>query len=202
MPTAEPDHNPRLLIAPGTACLCAISVLILLGGLLPEAFWDIGAYRRSEVPAAPWRGLTAHWVHLGAMHAGLNAIALAMLAALVGRHLSARAWLGLWLFASVVISVALWTGMPSLERYVGASGVLHGIATAGGIALFSHQRLESSLLLGGIAAKLVWEQLVGPSTATAGLIGGNIITEAHLVGAVAGLLYGLVAVRLRARRKL
>ncbi|MEL6367716.1 MAG: rhombosortase [Pseudomonadota bacterium] len=202
MPTLEPDHNWRIPVYPGTACLAVISLLILLGGFLPESFWDAAAYQRGELPAAPWRAISAHWVHLGAVHAGLNAAALALLAALVGRCLSARAWLGLWLVASLAISLVLMAGMPSLERYVGASGVLHAIATGGGIALFSRQRLESVLLLGGVGAKLAWEQLEGPSAATAELIGGNIIAEAHLIGAISGLVYGLALERLRARDEL
>ncbi len=202
MPTLEPDHNRRITVSSGAACLGLISFLLLLAGFFPESVWDAAAYRRGELSAAPWRLVSAHWVHLGAVHAGLNAAALALLAALVGRCLSTRAWLGLWLFASLAISVVFAAGMPTLERYVGASGVLHAIATAGGIALFSRQRLESVLLLCGITAKLVWEQLEGPSAATAKLIGGNIVAEAHLIGAIAGLVYGLTFELFRARDKI
>ena len=43
-----------------------------------------------------------------------------------------------------------------------------------------------------VVAKLAHEQWAGGETATAQLIDGNVIVDAHLYGAIAGLAWGLL----------
>ena len=54
------------------------------------------------------------------------------------------------------------------------------------------ERLFAAAVLLAIAAKLGWEQWGGAMPGTAALAGGSVITEAHLYGAVGGLLAGTV----------
>ena len=48
-----------------------------------------------------------------------------------------------------------------------------------------------AILLGGVTLKLVWEQS-GFGAVSADLIGGNIVVDPHLYGAVSGRLVGLL----------
>ena len=86
--------------------------------------------------------------------------------------------------------------MPSLDWYVGLSGVLHGLLVAGLIGSIRQRRAESLVLGAVIAAKLGWEMLVGPMPGSAEAAGGAVIVEAHLYGAAGGLIGGaLLAIK-------
>lgn len=189
-------------ISSGTLLLLALATALVALATLSAAGTEMLAYRRSTGFGQPWRWLSAHFVHLGWRHTLMNAAALGLLAALVGRLASPRYWGAIYIVGSLVISLALWLFEPGLERYVGASGVLHAIAAAGGVLLFTSQKLEGLLLSGGVAAKIIWELLAGANSATASWIGGNIIFEAHVAGALFGFASGFGLVWLRRRRKL
>jgi hypothetical protein len=48
--------------------------------------------------------------------------------------------------------------------------------------------LPSTFILAGIIAKIIWEQLYAENSAMEHLIGGNIVYDAHLYGAVSGAI--------------
>lgn len=154
-------------------------------------------YDRSAIAAGEvWRLFTGHLVHLNGMHLILNAAGLALVSGLVGTHMRLPAW-GLALAVSAgSIGAGLWLAAPGLSWYVGLSGVLHGLLTAGAIAGLAdrRERLFAGLVLVVIAAKLLWEQLAGPTPGTEAVAGGRVIVDAHLYGA----LGGLIAMALRA----
>ncbi|MEL7025231.1 MAG: rhombosortase [Pseudomonadota bacterium] len=190
MTAPDPVHTLRPRPRSGLWVLGILAFIIAVSAFLPSHVADVFAYFRSKLPVEAWRLVSAHLVHLNWQHALMNALALALLAALVGRCLTARQWAWFWFTASVFVSVGLWIVLPDLERYVGASGVLHGVAALGGIAMFREHRLESVLLLGGLIVKIGWEVQFGATAATAELIGGNVIEQAHWFGAVYGALVG------------
>ena len=72
---------------------------------------------------------------------------------------------------------------PELEWYVGASGALHGVMTAGTLAHLRRRDLDGWILAIFIIAKLAYEQFAGamPFAGAA-----NTIVDAHLYGAVGG----------------
>ena len=144
-----------------------------------------------------YRLLSGHVVHLGAGHFLMNAAGLLLVAFLVGAGLSAAAW---WLVLGVsiaAIDLAFWFLKPTLAWYVGLSGVLHGMLVAGALALFKQRPLESGIILGIIAAKLVFEQLVGPLPGSETTSGGIVVIDAHLYGAAGGALAVLILAGLR-----
>jgi rhomboid family GlyGly-CTERM serine protease len=173
----------------GVALLLAIGLLLipLIGGDELRMAWR---YQRDAVASGEaWRFLTAHLVHLDITHAVLNALGLVLLWGLF-----ARAWRPLqWLFATAVsllaIGLGFWFLSPQLQWYVGASGLLHGIFACGCIALLRERDWIGVAATAIFIAKLVWEQLVGPLPFEEG---GNIITVAHLYGAMGGFAAGLL----------
>lgn len=199
---AKSTKSGLVTISSGTLLLLALATLLVALAMLSTAGTEMLAYRRSAGLQEPWRWLSAHFVHLGWRHTLMNVAALGLLAALVGRLASPRYWGLVFIVGSLVISLSFWLFEPELERYVGASGVLHAIAAAGGVLLFTSQKLEGLLLSGGVAAKIVWELLAGANSATASWIGGNIIVEAHVAGALFGFASGFGLVWLRRQRKL
>ena len=141
-----------------------------------------------------WRLLSGHFVHLGPEHLLLNLAGLVLVWLLVGRQYTTPQWIIVTAFSLVVINLGFWFLDPNLIWYVGLSGLLHGLLIAGAISGIKTQPVESIIMLVAVAAKLIYEQFMGPLPGSEATAGGAVITNAHLYGAfggaiVAGLLW-------------
>jgi rhomboid family GlyGly-CTERM serine protease len=168
--------------AAGLALLAACAALLLLtltgepGRLLLR--YDRAALAQGQA----WRLLTAHLVHLDLRHALLNGCGLALMWALFARDYTARQWLLVVLGALVAIDAGLWLCDSTVQWYVGSSAALHGVMAAGALAHLRRGEPDGWVLAGFLAAKLVWEQWVGPLP----LAGGVVVVDAHLYGVIGG----------------
>ncbi len=180
------------------AVLAALCLTALVFG---EPLRDQLRYDRSAIAAGEvYRLLTGHFVHLGLSHTLLNAFGLGLVWLLVGGAFSVIGWIATLGIVIGVIDLGFWYLMPSLDWYVGLSGVLHGLLVAGLVGSLRVRRWESLILGAVIAAKLVFEFVVGPVPGSAEAAGGAVIVEAHLYGAAGGLLGGaLLTIGRRAR---
>jgi rhomboid family GlyGly-CTERM serine protease len=174
--------------------------LLALFGLfqLPELFGDSIRHALRFDRAAMeggewWRWLTCHWVHLDFTHAVLNGLGLVLMWALFARDFSPARWAAIWLASSVAVSVGLWFFNPNIGWYVGASGALHGVMTAGTLAHIRRGDLDGWILAAFIVAKIGYEQWTG---ALPFGDSGNTISDAHSYGALGGLA---LAILLRSR---
>lgn len=95
------------------------------------------------------------------------------------------------LVISLVNGVALL--FSTIQIYVGLSGTLHGLFGLFALSEALNGRKSSWLLVLGLIAKIAWEQLVGPSSATGELINARVAIEAHLAGALAGGFISIVS---------
>lgn len=172
-------------LAAGIVALVAVSAGLQAAGLETALRYDRVAVRGGEL----WRLLSANLVHLDTAHLALNAAGLALVALLVGRWLSLRAWGAVLLICALAVGLGLWWFAPDVGWYVGLSGVLHGLFATGAAcaAWRGPERGFHALLLAVLALKLAWEQLAGALPGTAWLAGGSVIVDAHLFGAVGGL---------------
>jgi rhomboid family GlyGly-CTERM serine protease len=168
--------------------LAGVMVLLALGG---AAVADALAYGRDALAAGQWwRALSGHFVHLGAVHATLNLAGLAALLLLCPERPRAREWLRRIVVLALTVSMLLYLAAPDVDRYVGFSGVLHGLFVLGLVPMArSRDRIALAVLL-LLAIKLTWEHVAGPSAQEARLIGGGVVTVAHLFGTLAALVYG------------
>ncbi len=148
--------------------------------------------RRLIIEGAWWRILSANFVHLGWNHFALNMAGAALVFALFGPAVSAQEWVSVIVISSVAIALAVLTLNHEINWYVGLSGTLHGMFAYGAVAELRHARVFASLLLIGAAAKLGYEQLVGSLPGTAETVGGAVIVDAHLYGALAGLVLAIL----------
>lgn len=144
-------------------------------------------FERGLIAAEPWRLLAAHFVHLGWMHLALNLGGLVLMWALFGRGLRPAAWAGALLLCALAVGGGLYLRDTALAWYVGLSGVLHGLLVLGAVAALRTEMRPALVLLLAIAAKLAWEQFTGADTGTAQLVGGDVVVNAHLYGALGGL---------------
>ena len=180
---------------PGAIVIVALALLVS-GDVGRESL----RFDRTRIAAGEaWRLLTGHLVHLGETHALLNLVGLALVWFLVGRAFSARQWL--WVIAGAVaaIDLGLWFGNPSLDWYVGLSGLLHGMLAAGIVAGLAGRSGEAIVLAVVVAGKLAWEQVAGPLPGSEATSGGAVIVDSHLYGVIGGTLVAATLIRVRGR---
>ncbi len=150
-------------------------------------------YDRDLVAAgAWWRMLSANFIHLGWNHMLLNMAGAALVFALFAPAVRAWEWAGVIVLTSFGVAIAVFHLNPEIRWYVGLSGTLHGMFTYGVLAELRRARVFGALLLAGAVAKLAWEQAVGSLPGTAETVGGDVVVDAHLYGAIAGLVLGAV----------
>jgi rhomboid family GlyGly-CTERM serine protease len=179
----------------GIALLC-----VCLALAIPEFFGDAarqgGSYDRAALAAGQWwRLLTAHFVHLDLEHAILNSLGVVLMWALFARDFSPWAWAAIYSGSALAVSAGLWFASPEVQWYVGASGALHGVMTAGTIAHLRRRDLDGWILAIFIVAKLAREQFAGPLPFAGS---ANTIVDAHLYGAIGGVVLALL---LKSRRE-
>lgn len=180
--------------SPFAIALCIIALLIQLGGSELNA---VLRYDRSSILSGElWRAITGHLVHLGWSHLLMNVIGLLLIWLLFGHLIRVRNWIVICLLSTIGISISMLLFNPVLEWYVGLSGVLHGMFVAGAVASIKAGYRAELLLLIALAGKLTWEQIFGPLPGSAEFAGGNVIVDAHLYGAISGLIVTTVLITL------
>lgn len=177
----------------GYAAPLALMLLIAALALLGEPAriglsFDRSALEQGEV----WRLVSNSLVHLGVYHALLNLLGLAALIALCPQPLTVREWLRRLVCLSLFTSAGLYLLVPNVGNYVGLSGVLHGLFVLGLVPMVRRRDLIASGCLLYLIGKLAWEFFAGAPVSDSQAIGGRVVTEAHLLGTLAGLVYGVV----------
>ena len=180
------DHKAMLAAA-------LVAVLGLLSQLDGEAAraglaWDRLALEGGEW----WRLLSGHFVHLGWSHLALNLAGLGLVTWITGSAYSPLRWLLIAILTIATIDAGFWYLYADLDWYVGLSGLLHGLLIAGLVAGVRRRDREAMVLGVLVIAKLGWEQIVGPLPGSESTSGGAVIIDAHLYGAIGGLLGALV----------
>ena len=135
-----------------------------------------------------WRLLTAHLTHLGWSHLAMNVAGLWLIWFLFGQRLSTGYWLLILLGSALGVSLGLLAFHPDILWYVGLSGVLHGLFVGGCLMDIRSGRKDALLLFALIVAKLAWEQFSGPLPGSEATAGGKVVVDAHLYGAICGVV--------------
>ena len=166
--------------------LLAVCLLLAAGG---DPVRDVGRWQRDAIDTGEyWRLVSGHLVHLGFGHLWPNLVALAIIGLLFEDVFGTADWLRVGAASAAAIDLGLYALEPNVVWYVGLSGVLHGYVAAGALALLVRREKLGAVLAIGVAAKLTFEQVVGPVPFTAESVGGPVVVAAHLYGVVGGLL--------------
>lgn len=175
--------------------LTAFSLLVSLGGREAQ---DLLRYDRTGIAEGDlWRLLTGHFAHLGLSHMLLNIAGLALVWLLVGTAWTLWQWAFVTLMSLAFIDLCFWFFDPHLSWYVGMSGLLHALLVAGILGRVREAPAESLALGLIVLAKVAWEQFAGPLPGSESSAGGAVVVNAHLYGAIAGII-AAGALRLRA----
>jgi rhomboid family GlyGly-CTERM serine protease len=175
-------------------CPLAITLLVLLFSLLPDAWQGVLQYRRDEILSGElWRLLSAHLTHLNWPHLLMNLVGLWLIWLLfLSREKALATCLFVWPLLMLGTGLGLLALHSEIAWYRGLSGALHGLLLLALLRQRAWQNLSGGLLLVLFCAKLLWEQTVGPASGSESLIDGRVIVESHLYGALSGGLIWLL----------
>jgi rhomboid protease GluP len=161
------------------------------GSKEPQAVYEFGGLLPGSIEnGEPWRFVTYAFLHAGFMHFVMN-MAFLLIVAPPLEYMLGR----VRLFVLFVVSVLGTSGLvyaAGNEAGVGVSGFCYGV-----LGTFAMLALRRKDLLDRTSAQVVWSW-IGVGWVGTLLIPG-ISAYGHLGGFVAGLLFGLVAVRPSAR---
>ncbi|MBL3555499.1 rhombosortase [Marinobacter sp. JB05H06] len=167
-----------------------LAALLAFAALIPAVALE---WSRPGIAAGEyWRLITGHWVHLGTNHLLLNLAGLLVTSLLFTRHPPLAWWLSYLALAPLVISAGLLLIAPELAWYRGFSGCLHGLLVFTALFNLRSDTRWSLIILGFIALKLLFENVLYPATGHNPLIGGSVVTQAHWLGALTGLGAGIM----------
>ncbi|MFD2166944.1 rhombosortase [Thalassotalea euphylliae] len=147
-----------------------------------------------------WRIVTGHLFHTNGYHLLLNLAGLTLLTAIHKQFYTIKSYVLLFLGCAVIISIIM-LYFSSLERYVGLSGILHGIFAWGALKDIQHKENTGYLLFLGLWVKIVMEQINGASNDVSSLIEATVAIDAHLYGAAVGSLFFLLQTWMLKRTK-
>lgn len=135
-----------------------------------------------------WRWLSAHLVHAGWSHMVVNVAALWVVWLLFKWRLGSSGGWFILVVSLVVMDAGFWFRDTQLGWYVGMSGLLHGFFAAGAWDEVWRGVRGGTWLLLGLLAKLGYEQFFGALPMTAASSDGPVWVNAHLYGAIGGLV--------------
>lgn len=188
MTTQDNTHWRSYIILP--LLVSSISLAIYLTD--PQASELLRYQRHLIAQGESWRLVTGHFCHLGAMHLGLNLLGMWLVFSLFPQTLSLKTGAVILLSSMMACSSGLWIFAPQVESYVGLSAALHGLIMGAAVIDFRQHVFTNSLLLLGVLAKVLWENSPYYSDTMSTLIGGQVLVQSHLFGAVSGAVAGLI----------
>lgn len=172
-----------------------IAVLLILGACEPLASQWLRFDRALMEPQQQWwRLLSAHWVHLSFAHLLGNVLAVGVFGYMAGDSLNNRYGVLLLIWSTLWVGLGLYWYADYLERYVGFSGILHGVLLVAPCVSRHYSTRMATLIVCGIVLKVLWEQSPWyDDMASYEYLGGRVEVNAHLFGALSGLTYLLMA---------
>lgn len=148
--------------------------------------WQRGALAGGET----WRVLSAHFAHLGGMHALANLAGLALVIELLGASARPSEAMLVMLASALAIIAGLAMFNPSVGWYAGLSGVVHGLWA--GLAVLGWRRRQQArnwlpaAALASLVLKLwLWQGTLG---------GLPVVPQSHLYGAIGGAVTALMLI--------
>jgi len=173
--------------------VCAVAFLSLIAYFFDDDIANTFVYHHQLISQGElWRIFTGHFFHTNGYHLLLNLAALLLLWALHGQFYTLWNYSLLFITSASVCSVGLYFCSPDISQYVGLSGVLHGIFVFGAMMDIRHHDKTGYLLFIGVWLKVAHEQFYGASEEVSTLINASVAIDAHLWGAIGGLIFSVI----------
>lgn len=177
--------QPRYILPP--LCLMLISTLFALLQLN-----DVLEFNRSLVENGEYlRIVSSQFVHANWPHLALNCAGILLIWALHAEHTNPLRYTFNVLFLATWCGLGITLFCPDIKTYTGLSALLHGVIIWGAVKDICIGYRTGVLLFIGVWIKILLEQINGPSADIGKLINSNVAIDAHLIGAIGGLLLAL-----------
>lgn len=176
------------VLAPLTVIIISLFAFIFDNGLSESLVYQRSLVNQGEI----WRAFSGHFFHTNGFHFLLNGAAVIMLWALHGHFYTIKSYAFVFIVSAIICSVGIHWFSLDINQYVGLSGVLHGLFIWGAIEDIKAKERTGYFLLLGILLKIAHEQFYGASEDVAALIGANVAINAHLWGAIGGIVAVLI----------
>ncbi|QHJ10667.1 hypothetical protein FX988_00887 [Paraglaciecola mesophila] len=168
--------------------LLVVAVSVMLFAAEPSSSMWFAFDREAIAQGQWWRLLTGNFLHTNLNHLLLNLAAVLLLWSLHGQYYRTGHYAMMLVILSLGVSFGLYVFEPTMQWYVGLSGILHGVFVWGAYQDIRHGLTSGWILMIGVWAKILNEQLSGPSVDIAQLIQASVAIDAHLFGAFCGLI--------------
>lgn len=191
--------SERIQVIIAAALMAAIVLWLQFYQLETKSLLEQFDFNAPVLWVEPWRIISAHILHLDSQHAISNAIGLLLPTLFFVRHFNVRTWLNAFVIIAASTSILVWLwGAP--ERFVGLSGIIHGLFVTGILLDWESQqyRLSQWLLptaLALLVGKVVLE-IIGVLHSSMLQNTGEDFGYIH----AAGILGGLLAWRLHPKK--
>ncbi|MCA6064883.1 rhombosortase [Thalassolituus marinus] len=168
--------------------LIVLMMSIMAGG---HTVTDVLRFDRTLIDQGEvWRLFTAHFVHLSWNHALGNSAGLLLANYIAGKSFQQSGMACFFVFSALFTGLCLWLFAGDLYRYVGLSGVLHGLLVWSMLRTPYYPSLIKALFVGVIIVKVIWEQTpFYNDLALQDIIGGRVEARAHLFGLLSVLVW-------------
>ncbi|MBB1367768.1 rhombosortase [Pseudoalteromonas sp. SR44-5] len=174
--------QPRYILPP--LCLMALSALFAAFNLN-----DVLEFNRQLIDQGQvWRLITSQYVHANWAHLALNCAGIVLIWALHAEHTKPTQYALHTLFLAAWCGIGVYFFCPEIHIYTGLSALLHGVIVWGAIKDIEVGMKSGGLLFIGIWLKIAYEQFHGPSAEVSKLIASRVAVDAHLIGAIGGIV--------------
>lgn len=168
----------------------AVAVICFAIYFLAPSNSNIIDYNRSLISQGElWRLFTGNFNHTNIYHLLLNIAAFLTIAALHNQHYSFRRFSFVLFYLSSMVGLFIYLFSSDVTLYVGLSGLLHGLIVIGGYFDIRKGMRSGYVLIIGAAIKVAYEQIFNNTEMVSHLIEARVLTEAHLYGLIAGLIF-------------
>lgn len=163
-------------------------LVAILAYVFPQALNSLEFNRAAIEQYEYWRLFTGHFFHTNLNHLLLNFSGIVLLWLMHGQFYQTKVFFLLCISSCLLTSLSLLL-FTEISLYVGLSGILHGIFLWGALRDIQTDEKTGYLLVLSLVAKLTYEQVFGASAEVASLINANVAVDAHLYGAISGLIF-------------
>lgn len=171
-----------------------ITLLVLLLSLLDPIYFSLLTTSPNIMSHHEyWRWLTCNFVHFGWAHSLIDALGFALVSIALFYSIPIKRYLALLLFCCLAVGIFISILSPDILYYAGLSGAIHGLLIAGCLYAADFPIWTRLLVLIITTGKILQEQLPGYDiNPVNNLMPVPVAIDAHLIGAIAGLIFFLL----------
>ena len=167
-------------------------VIILCAAFSDICFATLSLERIKVDDGELWRIFTSNFVHFGWAHTLMNLAAFQIAVFILIETISVAGFIGLIIWCCLSVGLGIYFFNPEYAVYAGLSGSIHGFLIAGLLLNKRHAYWINGIFIALIFGKIFYEHRPDyKATDLQDLLPVPVAYDAHLYGAIAGLIFGI-----------